>query len=282
MTTRRQAVLVATALLATLCSATRLPAQVDQRALVPHLLGDNVAERSRALGVAESIGPEHVSPELRAALIALLEKENRIVAEARRRKMGVATLENPEFIARVAHVVSQLEDPQAIPALAGALGSGSTLVSDALADFGEQAAPAVLGVVTSPESPYSVVDQGLITLRFMVEGAGTHPLSAGTREEIRRVAEHYLTTPERPPSVGVTLRWAIDLAVVLKDPGLRRIVEALASDPNEVIARGVTDPQLIATTQKLAADRLAGVPAAPPPARLRPPLHKEATPQTDE
>jgi len=59
--------------------------------------------------------------------------------------------------------------------------------------------------------------------------------------------------------------------VVLNDAGLRGIVEALASDPNEVIARGVTDPGDIARTQKWAADRLAGVPPLPgvPPLRRR-------------
>ena len=271
MKPRRPAVVLATVLLVTVLPTPSMEAELDQRAVAQHLLGDNVAERSKALGVAESVGPENASPELRAALIALLERGNRIVAEARRRKVAVATLENPEFIARVARVVASLKDPQAIPALAGALDAGSTAVADVLANFGEQAAPTVLAVVMSPQSTDYAVDEGMIALRVMVEEAGTRPLSAGTLEEIRRVAEHYLTALQRSPTIGATLRRAIDLAVVLNDAGLRGIVEALASDPNEVIARGVTDPGDIARTQKWAADRLAGVPPLPgvPPLRRR-------------
>jgi len=171
-------------------------------------------------------------------------------------------------------VVAPLKDPQAIPALVDtfSIGSSSTVV-DALADFGEEAAPALLAGVMSPQSHYNAVNDGLMTLRMMVEDAGTHPLSAGTLGEIRRVAEHFLTAPERPPSIGTTLWSAIDLAAVLKHPGLRQIVGALASDPKEVIARGVTDPGDIARTQKWAADRLAGVPLLPPPVSRRLPRH---------
>jgi len=230
--------------------------QVDQRALAQQLLGNSAADRAVAVQMALTLGAPNTGPELRAALITLLERNSTILEEARRRNVAVANLENPEFIAHVAHVVSQLEDPRAIPALAGALDSGSTLVSDALADFGEQAAPAVLGVVTSPDSRYSAVDPGLRTLRFMVEEAGTRPLSAGTLDQIRGAAQRHLMG--KP--YFTTLWRAIELAVALNDPGLRRIVESLASDPNEAIARGVTDPGLIEKTQKWAVDRLAGVP----------------------
>ncbi|MGH7468267.1 MAG: hypothetical protein ACRENP_09800 [Longimicrobiales bacterium] len=43
------------------------------------------------------------------------------------------------------------------------------------------------------------------------------------------------------------------------NPQLLRIVQSLATDRNEVIARGVTESDLIAKTQKIAADGLAGV-----------------------
>lgn len=269
--TQRPGVLLATALLVTMLHTTSVAAQVDQRALAQQLLGADVEAHHRALVAVESIGAQNASPELRVALITLLERQNKIVAEARRRKVPVATLQGPEFIIRVARVVAEMKDPQAIPALADALDAGSTAVTTALAEFGEPAAPAVLAVVMSPHSADYAVDEGLIALRFMVEEAGTHPLSAGTLEEIRRAAEHYLTVPGRLASIGGMLRLAIDLTVALNDPGLRRIVEALASDPNEVMARGVTDPRTIAEIQKLAADRLAGVPPVPPPPSRRPP-----------
>ena len=131
----------------------------------------------------------------------------------------------------------------------------------ALAAFGEQAAPAVLGVVTSTESHYDEVNHGLITLRFMVEQTGARSLSANTVDQIRRAAQQRLTGRQYFP----TLWNAMDLAVALNDPNLRRIVQSLASNRNEVVIRGVTDPELIEKTQKRAADRLAGVPALPRP-----------------
>lgn len=229
-------------------------AQVDQHALAQRILGGNVGDQSRAVWSALTLGPQATGPELRTALIALLERNNRILDEASKRNVAVATLVDPEFVAHVAHVVSQLEDPQAIPALAGALGSGSTLVPDALADFGERAASAVIRVVTDPATRRrEAVADGLLSLRFMVEGAGARPLSAGTLAEIRRAAKQRLTGKQYAP----TLWKAIDLAVVLGDPELRRIVESLAADRSEVVARGIEHPGLIDATKKLAAGRLA-------------------------
>ena len=57
-----------------------------------------------------------------------------------------------------------------------------------------------------------------------------------------------------------TLWEAMDLASAFSDPGLKRILEALASNRDSVLARGIEDPDLIQETQRLAAKRLAGVP----------------------
>jgi hypothetical protein len=135
------------------------------------------------------------------------------------------------------------------------------LVIRALADFGEQAAASVLQVVTSPDGWHDDVDGGLVALRFMVERRGEHPLTARTIAQIRRAADQRLTGKQ----YFTTLWSAIDLAVVLGDPGLRRIVELLASDRNEVFARGVENQDLLELTQQRAADRLAGIPPVPRP-----------------
>lgn len=231
-------------------------AQGDQHALAQQVRGGNREDQSRAVWSALTLGPQATGPELRAALIALLERNNGILDEAADRKVAVATLVDPEFVAHVAHVVSQLEDPQAIPALAGALGSGSTLVPDALADFGERAAGAVLRVVTDPATRRrEAVADGLLSLRFMVEGGAARPLSAGTLDEIRRAAKQRLTGKQYAP----TLWKAIDLAVVLGDPELRRIVESIAADTSEIVARGITHSGSIEYTQKLAVGRLAAL-----------------------
>lgn len=228
-------------------------AQGDQHALAQRILNGSVADQDGAVWSAMTLGSQATGPELRTALITLLARNNRILDEASKRKVAVATLVNPEFVAHVAHAVSQLEDPQGIPALAGALGSGSTLVPDALADFGEQAAAPVLRVVTSPDSRKAAVADGLLALRFMVEGSGARPLSAGTLTEIRRAAKQGLTGKQ----YSTTLWKAIDLAVVLGDPDLRRIVECIAADTSEIVARGITHSGTIEATQRLAAGRVA-------------------------
>lgn len=252
MNGRRVVPLLAALQVATLATATG-QAQVDQHALAQRILNGTVADQSGAVWDALVLGPQMTGLELRTALITLLERNNRIVDEAAKRNVAVATLVNPELVAHVAHAVSQLEDPQAIPALAGALGTGSTLVPDALADYGEQAAAPVLSVVTSPESRKAAVADGLLALRFMVERKETRPLSAATLIEIRRAAKQRLTGTQHSP----TLWKAIDLAVVLGDPELIRIVESLAADRDEVVARGIEYPGTIEYTQKLAAGRLA-------------------------
>lgn len=246
-------------LLVTVLCTTLAEAQQDQHVLARQLLQGSRVERSKALETARGLGRAQMGVELRAALIAVVERNNKIVADANMRGEAIATFEDPEFIAHAAHVVSQLEDPQSIPVLAGALGTGSTLVRDALADFGERAAPAVLAIVTSPTSHYSAVDEGLITLRFMVEGPRHRPLSAGTVNQIRGAARQRLSGQQ----YFTTLWRAIDLAVVLNDPSLKQTVQGLASNASEVSARGVTNPDLIARTQQRAAQRLAGSPSSP-------------------
>ena len=154
-----------------------------------------------------------------------------------------------------------LKEPRAIPELVKTLGLGFSIVPRQLAEFGEEAAPAVLAAVTSAESDREVVYTGLMALRFMVEGAGPRPLSAGTRERIIRAAEQWLAA--RQQSI-LTLGAAIDLAAVLADPNLRRILESLAADPNAVASRGI-DARSIEWIRKRAADRLAGVPPLPRP-----------------
>jgi len=252
-------VLLSVALLFVPAPTTGTQPQPNQREIADQLLGSDLRQRNEALKAVLSIGPAKVGPELRSALITLLERQNRIVLEAQRRQVTLDTLEDPEFISGLSRVVAELKDPKAIPALAGALGMFTAIRP--LADFGEQAAPAVLEVVTSAHSHYSAVNDGLITLRFMVERMKSHRLSAGILDQIRRAAEQRLSGKQ----YFTTLWYAIDLAVVLNDAKLRGIVKSLASNRNEVMARGIEDAKLIDLTQKRAADRIAGVPANPRP-----------------
>lgn len=233
--------------------------QRDQHEIAQQLIGQDRSKRDSAFLAADNIGVAKAGPELRSAMIALLERENRIGVEARRGRVAVSTLENPELIAHVAAFVAELKDPKSIPALAGAFESGSTAPPHALAAFGEQAAPAVLSVVTSAQSSHYEVEEGLRALRFMIETA--RPLTPGTMAQIRSAARLHLMNSKN----FATLWYAMDLAVVLKDEQLRKTVESIVSNRSEVVARGITDPKLIEQTQKRAADLLAGVPALPRP-----------------
>lgn len=53
------------------------------------------------------------------------------------------------------------------------------------------------------------------------------------------------------------------LAAVLGDANLRRVLERLASEPNETFARGIDNQDVVELTQKRAADLLAGIPPKP-------------------
>jgi hypothetical protein len=235
--------------------------QPNQRELAAQLLGSDIQERRKALDATRHLGGR-MAPALRTALFTALEREALLHTtryHATKRGEVLGDMDDPEFIGAVTRAVAVLQDPRAIPGLVAALGTGAT-VTNALAEFGEAAAPPVIGVVAAPDSTPDAIGHGLITLRFMVEGRSTRPLSPQTQAGIRRVAEQRLTGKQ--PFV-TTLWRAIDLAVALRDTDLNAIVKAIAENPQETITRGFTDPSLVERTQKHAADRLAGVPALP-------------------
>jgi hypothetical protein len=263
MKTRRQIALVAVVLLAAPLRAAALQSPADQFSIAAQLLSEDRNERNKAFELARTIQPEDVSPRLRAALIALLTKENEIVREAARRDEPLAYFDDPEFIASLSRFVGELRDPRAIPALSEAIYGGVTVMR-ALAAFGEPAVAPVVKVVSSSESHYNAVNHGLITLRLIVEGTPAQPLSKASLEQIRGAVEQRLTGKQY-----FTILWqAIDLAVVLDDARLRGIVETLATDWNVVLLRGVEDPELIERTRQRATERLAGVPPLPRPKDL--------------
>jgi hypothetical protein len=250
----------AAVLLVIALSPANIQGQLDQRAIAQQLVSQDPAERRRALDGAQTIGAQNIGPELRAALIALLEDKNRIVVEAMRRRVPLDTVDDPEYIATLSRLVGDLRDPKAIPALALAI-YGGTSVMRALADFGSAAVPDLVRVAASPDIHYDVVNHCLITLRFMVERQQNKPLTAEAIDQIRRVTEYRLTGAQ----YFTTLWRAIDLAVVLNEPALNRTVSSLAYDPKQVIARGIENPDIVQRTQQLASDRLSGVPAVPRP-----------------
>jgi hypothetical protein len=238
----------------------------SQAALSERLLSEDAGERSDALEAIRRIGVAQTSQDVRSALIRSLQQEamlhrRRDVAD--RGGENLPPLDDPELLTRLASTVGELRDPASIPALAAALGSGFVVIRP-LAAFGERAVPAILEVESTPDSGTGAVNHALITLRFIVQGASAGSgLSDRTLAELRRVAARRLGNGEG--SATTTLWWAIDLAWVVQDTDLRQSVEALATDPNVVIARGITDPGLIEQTQRRAADRIAAIPPLPRP-----------------
>ena len=247
-------------------------AQVNQSKLAQQIRGGDYEDRDLAVGIAAKIPPRKMNDGLRLALIAALEAEiERVDTRSRELRAGAdgEPLGNPEFVAVLSRLVVPLGDKRSIPALVGAMRFAPP-ASDALTAFGELAAPHVLEVVMDPRSFRSHVDTGLIALRYMIEQPSTdYPLTASTLDSIRKAARLHLLA-EDPLGTGMTMRWAIDLAIALDDPKLRRIVESLASDPAAARAREVNRPDRIKRTQQRARDRLAGIKALPRPPAERP------------
>jgi hypothetical protein len=251
---------VAAAVLLLLLHPPSLQGQVDQASLAQQLRSASVAEQDRALAEVLALAPDEIGPELRVTLIAELEKVVRAHrAHRKARKLGqpLPPVEDPKFILPLSRAVAGLNEPRAIPALAGGLGTGGTVIR-ALVEFGDQSAAAISSVVRSVERSTPEVNDGLIALRFLIERAETHPVSPGTLEEIRSVAHEHLLRSPVSDRTGGTLRWAVDLAIVLGDPDLREIVALLATDETALIERGITDPDDISRTQARATDGLAG------------------------
>ncbi len=233
-------------------------AQVDQRSLGEQLLGQNIEQRTKALNAVQRMKAADVKEDLRVALIRLLQRTNQTVRDALQTGQPLDQLEDPAFISAVSRVVASLGDPRAIPALAEAI-YGGTGAARALAEFGEAAVPELLRVVTAAKSHYTAVDHALIALRMIAEQAQYRSVSRATRLQMQAAAAQRLEQPQ----YFTTLWRAIDLAVVLKDPALRQVVEAIASRPDSIASRGIDDPVIVEKTQKRAAERLAGVPPLP-------------------
>ncbi len=114
-------------------------AQVDQQALARAIVGGDRRAAQKALGEAtRALAPEEMGPELRAALISALEREN-----SRYRGALRATFTGDSGRARelyeafwgegylfLIEAVGALRDSKAIPALVTALGTGSYGVED--------------------------------------------------------------------------------------------------------------------------------------------------------
>ncbi len=235
-------------------------AQVDQDQLIERLRHGDRDARARAAQAVLEMGPRNAAPPLRKAMISTLVDE--VERDAAWRRGEAHGAENAETVAQMAWVVAQFEDPRAVEALVGALGTGAGAIWG-LATLGDPAVGATVAAARTREGRGStdIITDALLALRFLAEGVGRVPLSPSSREQVTAVARERLEPKQ--PYVSI-LRRAIDLAVVLDDPGLRAIVAAIAADPAEVEAR-VENPSKrgVEWVREAAVERLSGVPPLP-------------------
>jgi hypothetical protein len=252
-------------------------AQVDQQALARTILGDDGRAAQEALHEAtRALAPEEMGPELRAALISVLERENSLYhTMGRAARMGdsdrARELEREgwgEAHLFLIEAVGALRDPAAIPALVGAMPTGWMTIH-AVAAFGEEAAPELLRFAEKGEAYwFSQVTNVLRTLILMIEEPQGPPLSRATLERTTRLAREQLTTgPDYPGLVIVSsldrasiLQEAMSLALALGDPPLRELVTSLARDPEAVRRLGIEDSSSVERIQRHAAEALARPP----------------------
>jgi hypothetical protein len=257
-------------------------AQVDQQALARAILGDDRRAAQEAFDEAtRALAPEEMGPELRAALIAALERQNQVYrATAEAAVARDASGFSPPKLDRLGRefwgegygflveTVISLQDREAIPALAGALLSATSLVVQPLVELGEEAAPSVLLIAEGEAWRRSQVEGALAVLTRMIEDPTGPPLSEATRARVRRLVRAQLTTGVEYPGMVLdapfqrasSLREASSLALALGDPPLRELVASLARDPEAVRRLGVQDSALVAQVQRNAAEALARPP----------------------
>lgn len=162
-------------------------------------------------------------------------------------------------------VAIRTHDPAGIPLLVEhVLGVTSEVVSNALADFGVAALPALLDYVRldtlGPPGEARVIGVGsaLRTLALIAEGG---PIPPDMRPRAIEAARHRLTVV---PQEGYLVARAMELAVALGDPGLRAVVEQLTDLRSvHVLTGSISSHESLHT---LARDLLAGT---APPGRLR-------------
>lgn len=228
--------------------------QSRQQALSTLILSQDKSVRVSAINETLQIPPGSVAISLRTSLIALVGRHNEIVKDALRRRSAVDAVEDPELIHAVAEFVAQLRDPRAIPVLAEAPAGGKE-VQMALAEFGERAVPDLIRVAAAPDNHYEVVDHALQSLRRVVD-AGITTLSVASRQALRGLASDRMARGQ----YFTTLWYAMDLAMASGDVELRRTVDSLASHASSLRARGITDNEVIARTQKRARDLIRAYP----------------------
>jgi hypothetical protein len=260
MITKHRAFLLLSVIVAIVLAPSGVLAQTDQQALARQILaGDRTTARDAFYELRKSLTPEEMGPELRSALITVLERQNQIYREdfeaaSLREKLGVPpSAHQPrdlfwgEGFADLLVTVIALGDPKAIPALADALVGWDGLTRPALTRFGEVAAPAVLDIAEGRAWHLAQVEGALAVLTLMIDQPTGPRLSQATLQRTRRLVKDQLTTGTTYPSLIADfhhrrvsqLQEAISLALALDDPASRDLVQSFTREPETIRRLGI-------------------------------------------
>ena len=235
-------------------------AERQQTELAREILGDDEDLRMRAVGIAQQLGSERMSDEVRFALITLLEQSIDARDEGKAQGRVLSDIVDGEFYLRLARIVAHLNDPRAIPALTRIGNTASSITAArGLASFGEQALPEIMAVIQTPGVSDWAMAHNLSALTIMVENAGANGLSPDIRREIVRVAGETL----RYGYDGIyVLEPAINLAIALYEPNLVQMVQLLSQD-GAVFSSNSIDQTSERLIREHAADALSGISGGP-------------------
>ena len=197
------------------------------------------------------IPPDERKPVLRSALIATLEDVGHLTQARTRGEAPPLTEWDHELPLMLTDMVIALQDPAAIPALAGVVGYGWG-VKKALIEFGRQAMPAVLHVATSPAtSDIWTVFESYDTLCMMVLEWGLDSFSTQERAQLKDAVLLYLNEPYDGSPIlswynpGYALDGVATLAIALEDPDLSRRLEILSTDTDALKVLHFDDPYTV-------------------------------------
>ena len=188
--------------------------------------------------------PEKWGPELRAAVVRAVEQEAWLATPE---DWGELHVELYEAVA----VIGEMGDPIAIGPLASFGMTGFT-VYDILVSLGEPALREVIATAKAPGSTRadrSARRSAFVVMAMFVDERGPQGLDAGLLSEIRGITALALDDPK-------LVMEAIDLGVLLEDPGLTRKVEEFAATASAVRALGIADADRIGKIQERARGKL--------------------------
>jgi len=238
------------------CSARQLTRDELVRALSS---ADEYERREAIRYIRTNLPAEQRGSLVEQALAKELERVNEAVRkriEADRAGMPLNDAFPEEYYAELVGLVSQSSNPVVLPPLVGALGTG-TIVQKGIAKFGDEAVPHVVkiarlkvGLVTTGapgDVPPHVVSGALKTLVLLLEQPDK-PLTTHSRATIEKVAYERLTGRQE----GGVVAAACQLAIATRAPALRRRVEQIAIEANELEAMGIADAKWIDFVQSIA------------------------------